>query len=210
MAQVINGVAQVAFDSQDWPGTPAWTRAILPPGCYVGKRQGRDYEENFKTWLAVGGEGMRHPGTGEPLNAFAVVLNTAWALGSDAVRLMVRIHGQCEIHGHVLPDDAGFVADIIDTGLASGLYRVDMGWDDVAALLRAAQKEREAVVMSFSVTDSFPGWDEKKDEQMEWDAAFAALDATLEIRAKDWEDYHFGSGITAMALKKVALEKRTS
>jgi hypothetical protein len=86
--------------------------------------------------------------------AFSVMLNTAQLLGSDYVRLLARIHGQCEIHGWIEGPDKSWVADLIAGGRKANLYRPDMGWESVETLLR--DNDTEPVVMSYSVCDTFP------------------------------------------------------
>lgn len=181
--------------------SPHWTRRLLPPGHYLSKSSGSAYKEGFLTWLRIGGSGMQHPETGAPVDAFGVILNTAMTLGGDTVRLMARIHAQCEIHGFIPPESAGFVAGIIEQGRKTRLYRDGMGWDSVAALLNASAVAKLPVVMSYSVSDSFPGWDEKKDEPKTWDAALAELDGMLAIREETWKDHHFGDGSTLLSLE---------
>lgn len=88
-------------------------------------------------------------------------LNTALAAGSDPIVLAAKIHGWCESHAWVEGPDRAWLADIIDQGLATGLYRQGMGWDapysarlGVVPLLRA--DTTEPVVMSYSVCEQFP------------------------------------------------------
>lgn len=111
-------------------------------------------------------------------------LNTALVAGSDPVRLAAKLNGWCEQHCWVEGPDRKWLADIIDEGLRTGLYRrgfwyvgevtnmpakdhpnrkwSDQGWDDVLALLR--ESDDGPVVLSYSVTDGFPnskiaGWE---------------------------------------------------
>jgi hypothetical protein len=185
----------------DDPDRPHWTRRLFPPGHYVAQKAGREYEESILTWLRVGGRGMCNPETGAPVDAFGVILNTAMTLGGDAVRLMARIHAQCEIHGFIPPESADFVVGIIEQGRKTRLCRDGMGWEAVTALLKASAVAKLPVVMSYSVTDTFPGWDAQKDEPKTWDVAFAELDGLLAIREETWKDYHFGDGSTLLSLE---------
>jgi hypothetical protein len=107
---------------------------------------------------------------GQPLQAFSLILNTACQVGSDAVKLAARLHGQCELHAWVDGPNRAWLADIIQAGLHSGVFRKgiwyqdvpngpkdkwsDQGWGDVIALLR--ERDDEPVVTSYSVTDRFP------------------------------------------------------
>ncbi len=94
-------------------------------------------------------------GSPPPEVEFEKQLNTAILIGNDAVILLARLHGQCEIHGYVEGPNRAWLAGIVDGGLASGILRESMGWEGVAELLRAS--EEGPVVTSYSVTDSFPG-----------------------------------------------------
>jgi hypothetical protein len=99
---------------------------------------------------------------GRDIGTFSLVLNTACAVGGDAVKLAARIHGQCEIHCYVEGVDRMWLAAIIGQGLAAGVFRRNTGyphrtesWEHVQKFLR--DRDDEPVVMSYSVTDSFPG-----------------------------------------------------
>lgn len=91
-------------------------------------------------------------------------LNTALVAGSSPIQLAAKIHGCCEIHGWVEGPLRAWMAEIIDIGLRTGLYRhklayqglglVEQGWGQVLDLLRAA--DDGPVAMSYSVCDSFP------------------------------------------------------
>lgn len=132
---------------------------------------------------------------GQPLSSFSFRLNTALLLGNDTVKLMAYLHGQCEIHGWIAGEDRDWYADLVKTGLRSGLLRKDMGWNDVLDLLTS--RDDEPVVTSYSVTDSFPNpeiaglvpepgpesdghdelwtrWEELSDEDR-WEQAFAGI-----------------------------------
>lgn len=89
---------------------------------------------------------------------FGTVLNTCLAIGNDPLRLAAKLHGQCEIHAYVEPQDAAWVADIIERGLGAGVFRegsaeFPSGWRAVIDLLRSTT---EPVVTSYSVCESFP------------------------------------------------------
>lgn len=129
---------------------------------------------------------------GNTIRGLDLILNTALAVGSDAVKLMARIDGQCELHGYVEGPNRAWLASIIDQGLADGVMRPTLrarplGWDDVTTLLRAGTDT--PVVMSYSVTDWFPnedvaewqppvGTDLRPNWASEAPAEWAALDDT--------------------------------
>ncbi|MFF0597884.1 hypothetical protein [Streptomyces antibioticus] len=107
---------------------------------------------------------------GRRIDTFTLALNTALQVGSDEVKLAARLHGACELHTWVDGPNRAWLADIMQGGLDSGVFRRRMpyhgadgpepgrwtsqGWDDVIALLR--ERDDEPVVTSFSITDDFP------------------------------------------------------
>jgi hypothetical protein len=93
---------------------------------------------------------------GRDLDTDCLLLNTQLAIGSDALALMAKLEGQCEIHAWVDGPDRAWMADVIQQGLDAGLYRDGMGWDKVQELLRSGSEG--PVVTSYSVCDGFPGW----------------------------------------------------
>lgn len=210
MSAVCNGIASSVMHIMDSSTSPSWTRRMLPPGHYALSEEPFRYEETFRTWLRVDGRGMRHPVSGESVDAFAMTLNTALRLGSDEVRLMARLHGQCELHAFIPPGECDFVAGLVDSGLAMGLYRPGMCWEDVAALLRSSGGAGRTVVTSYSVTETFPGWDSEKDAPNDWAAALEALDPLFALRREDWGRYYFGNGVTAMSLEADWEKSRTA
>lgn len=142
---------------------------LLPPGHSLA---GRSSQPNWPELYALyfrSGDGALVQHSGRDLSTFSFALNTAAAMGSDAVKLAARIHGQCEIHAWVDGPNRAWIADIMQAGLDSGAFRkglwhkpagsserkwVSMGWEDVITLLRS--RADEPVVTSYSVCDSFP------------------------------------------------------
>lgn len=153
------------------------------------------------------------------IDPFTISLNTALAIGSDAVKLAARIHGQCELHCWVSGANRQWLVGIIQQGLACGLYRQAQGWDNVLTLLGA--ESDSPVVLSYSVCESFPNptvakWTPPLDDESEpdydqwyelpadeqWRLAFDGLvaDKWLELSPDNWADYYFGDGYTALKL----------
>ena len=158
---------------------------------------------------------------GRPFDTFALSLNTALALGSDAVKLAARIHGQCEIHAWVGGPNRARLAGLIERGLADGVFHSEIGqppheWPDVVALLR--EDDQSACVLSYSVCEQFPSltvasaaqpgldrdawYDGDLDER--WSMAMAGLRASaasgLELRPDDWADFRFSHKLSAVDL----------
>jgi len=96
---------------------------------------------------------------GKEYHPWYVQLNTAIKYGSDAIAFAARLHAQCEIHGYVPEKYRGWLADIIEGSLNSGIYRECGqgygGWEPVIALLRKG--DGGPVVTHYSVCDSFLG-----------------------------------------------------
>ncbi len=121
---------------------------------------------------------------GRPIATRALLINTVLAAGSDPLRLAMRIHYTCETYGYVQGFHRGWMADVIEEGLAENVYYrgfwdyqdpeaqlktiigIDVpeegrkpvfrsfGWDALIGMLRSGSKG--AVVMSSSGGESFP------------------------------------------------------
>lgn len=142
---------------------------------------------------------------GREWDMFALQLNTALVFGSDPMRFVARVHGQCEIHGYVEGQDRDWLAEIVEEGLESGVLRPETqgygkGWQDLISLLQ--RRQNCPVVMSYSVTDGFPPYDPKTERQMPWKPALAALRARpgWRLGPKDWGTFRFGDGTHALDL----------
>lgn len=128
------------------------------------------------------------------VETFSLQLNTAYVLGSDALKLAARIHGQCELHAWVDGPNRAWLADIVDSAMQSRIYRTfaQNGWDGVLKLLRA--RDDEPVVMSYSVCDNFPNsefgwmppWPEGVPER--WSELTEAQKEIREARSEEWYD----------------------
>lgn len=153
----------------------------------------------------------------QAIRTFSLQLNTALVLGSDAVKLAARIHGQCEIHGWVNGPDRAWLASIVEQGIRDEIMRPDIGqppheWPDVVAMLR--QSDRDEVVMSYSVCDQFPnatvaGYGNpddfyELDESEQWARSMAGLRARgsddLELKPDGWHEFRFTHGLSALDL----------
>lgn len=164
-------------------------------------------------------------------------LNTAMAVGSDPVKLMARLHGQCEIHCFVEGPNRKWLADIIEQGCESGLLRcgddprLDAGWFRVMDMLR--KRDDRPVVCSYSVCEQFPNaaaanfplpLDEYGDpdpdawyklpKKERWELAMAGIRKTgwLELKPENWANYRFGDSLdeapTAWLLHDSAIMKQ--
>src|SRR5580765_4749066 len=88
-------------------------RKILPPDCYALTIRVREFFGSLRTWMLVGFGSAFHLPDGTQVNVFEATLNTAVAMGSDPIRLLAKLHGQCEIHAYVEGPNRAWLADII-------------------------------------------------------------------------------------------------
>ena len=127
---------------------------------------------------------------------FSLQLNTAIALGSDALYLAARLHGQCEIHAYILPEDFHWFRTTVEDGIETGVLRPEtQGYEGWAGVIELMSGDCGPIVTSYSVTDGFPPWNADADEPGEWGAEFAKLDQSLRISPRR---ILFNSGKTIM------------
>jgi hypothetical protein len=168
---------------------------------YVSEaRSDAEFDRYFAVWLRTG-TGKFVGADGKYIDPFAVQLNTAYRAGSDPIKLMTRIHGQCELHCYIREPNKVFVRAIILEGLHKGLFRDNVGWVQAADFLGSTPGN---VVFSTSVGSSFPnaelaGMGEEFDKlhpTEQWNAAWANLqkESGLEITPERWDSFYFGSG----------------
>lgn len=193
-------------------------RALISPSHYMARedrtgpgwlnRWSMNYATAFRT---VTGNGLI-AWKGVDVDTFQLQLNTVLAVGNDVLRLMARLHGQCEIHAYVEGADREWLAAIIERGRETALLRPTVGWESVIDLLR--RHDDEPVVTSYSVCGGFPGragytgcphdeaaldaWlgappDLQWERGMAWARAHAPR---LQPDKWGWPDYYFGSGLT--------------
>lgn len=192
-------------------------RESLPGSDYVWDFGDRYHQlKSLETFLSVGsGRKIVVEGYGHSL--FGVMLNTAYCMGSGPVKLMARIHGQCEVHGYIRGESRSWVANIIALGRGYGIYREQEGWEEVMDMLRS--NSTRTVVTSYSVCDIFPcpyelqsnqGLEEDEREhyaewfyslpkEEQWQIGLGELyeQPLLEITPENWEGYYFDTGLTA-------------
>lgn len=208
------------------PNSPHILRNILDPTHYAAKQTGHQFELALSTALRVGMDSSILVVDGKTVNVFAAALNTAVVMGSDPIILSARLHGQCEIHTYVESANRTWLAEIIERGRKGGIFRPDMGWEDVIKHLR--ERDDEPVVTSYSVCEQFPNasaseWkpDKVNDEgDGDWDAYYDLPSETrwkigmsslrdkpfMEMKPENWRDYHFEDGLTGFSLLAKAIE----
>lgn len=211
MGQLVNHIALGVLDPEH---NRDLLRRAVPPDHYLQAEQidSGYWGQRFGTAMSVDTLPLR---AGDmAVEGWHLCLNTALAVGSDAVKLAARLHAQCEIHAWVDGPNRDWLADLIESGRTAEVFRPNMGWEEVAAFLRVDQVE--PVVTSYSVTDGFPhppddfvgddaafdAWFERPKEH-QWAEALEALRAGgggIELRPDCWDDFYFGSGVNAFRL----------
>lgn len=217
MGQMTTNLALSVLDgwlSYDYEGRPSRLRSILPADCYVARTPIGDphFRQTASTWLSVAGDEAHILYQRERYNVWEIHLNTALALGNDSVRLMARLHAQCEIYCYLNGEHRAWFASLIERGRKAHLLRPHMGWEAVSALLMQAADT--PVVCSYSVCDAFPNpWlcgattEEQREawyalpRDRQWEQAWAGLHTQerwngLSIEPHHWTDYAFGHGLT--------------
>lgn len=200
---------------RDHTGHPSPLRNLLPENPDAWWLD--NFSDSMPLCLRSASDGFYFVVDGKRHDLFHAQLNTVLDMGNDALKLMARIHGQCEIHAYTEGHNRHWLADIIKGGLAMGLYRADQGWNAVRELLDSSATG--PVVMSYSVCDLFPsgseaGWVDDNDgddwydltNAERWAMAYDNLKQhadNLELRPDNWDDFRF-KGFNAFQLLKAA------
>lgn len=178
---------------------------IKKEGYYLSKEDA-NFKESFLLSMRVSNTDIIFEHEEMKLNGFTLMLNTALKSGGDAIKLMSRLHAQCEIHAYIKPENFKWLIKIIQKGLSDCIFRKDHGWEDVIRLLK---ETKTPVVTSFSVCDVFPTeriigdrkrW-KKLSYEEKWDLSFDDLienneHMMLEIKEDNWNDYYFGNNFS--------------
>ena len=99
--------ASVGSPMFDYPDHPHWLRKLLPNEHWIAKSNaGFEYACALFIRSQSGTDGFVY--NGQTLPMFNLALNTALFSGSDPVKLLVRLHGQCEIHCYVVGKNRRF------------------------------------------------------------------------------------------------------
>ena len=133
-------------------GTPSPLRRVVSADYVRNAPPGR-FAETLRNHIGGLSDSVFLLGADEP-STFTVALNTAFTMGSDPIRFLARMHGQCEIHAYVEGPNRAWLSDILAEGRRHGILRTESGWEDVITLLRS--RDDEPVVMSYSVCEQFP------------------------------------------------------
>lgn len=213
------------YSGDDTPQHPSPLRRILNPKHYAAdpRYEGARFIDALSTVLRVGYQNDVLIVDGQHVDTFAASLNTAYVMGSDAVKLAARLHGQCELHAYVEGPNRAWLAGIMERGRETHVLRPGQGWEETAALLRS--RDDGPVVTSFSVCEQFPnrgvaGWKPPvEDDGEDWDAWYElpeverwqmALDGLraqgngLELKPDNWQTFYFRDGVNGFQLRRIA------
>lgn len=192
-------------------------RAMLPDGAFpLMERDDSTFMRHLGVYLSGSGDGrINVPGAERTMETWLLGLNTAVAMGNDALILLAKIHAQCEMHGYVEGPNRAWLATIIEQGLETHVLRdkvkgsYSTGWRDVVELL--GTRDDVPVVTSYSVTEQFPnayvaGWHDDHDgddwyelsEDERWARALVGLRSGDFGEGLEWspETWHNGFGET--------------
>ena len=130
-----------------------YLKHLIPQDSYIQRylETGEMNYEPVRTWFEAGRDDFMIEGQLEPV--WYIAMNTAVAKGGDVVRLLARLHSQCELHCFVEGKNRKWLASIIKDGLTT-ILRPTMGWEEVMTLLES--RDDCPVVCSFSVCEGFP------------------------------------------------------
>lgn len=194
------------------------------------------YEKKMTCYLSTGFRpGVKPLQIGDKtISGMSLLANTSLRLGSDAVKLLVRLHMSCEVHTWVDGPNRLWLAEIVEAGRKSGVLRSDMGWEKVVELL--CKRDDQPVVTSYSVSDGFPnvsvadwvppeGFEGEPSDYFWWELSHAdrwrlcmaglrAQEAAdpdgmwLELKPSNWNNYCYGADLTLMDLNDAEMTER--
>ncbi len=198
--------AVLEFVAEDWGRERALLRKVFPPGHYA--HNSANFQESAKQSLSVGSTPIIL--NGKEIEILPLVLNTAYTMGSEPIKLAARLHGQCEIHAYVKGENRQWLANIIRQGRKTKIFRDGMGWDSVIALLEEGNDS--PIVTSYSGCEEFPNYGYWEGIKKEWqdlsfaerfDKCFSNLEKSgggLELKPDNWGTFYFRDGFDANQL----------
>lgn len=151
------------------------------------------------------------------ISGMSLLANTSLRLGSNAVKLLVRLHMSCEVHTWVDGPNRAWLAQIIEQqGRKYGVLRSDMGWENVVELL--LKRDDQPVVTSYSGSDNLSDyfWNELSHADR-WRLCMAGLRAQeaadpdgmhLELKPSNWDNFYYGADLTLMDLNEAEMTER--
>jgi hypothetical protein len=204
-SMLINNIALAILDPK--LNRKRLEQIIVDKDSYVlREKDDLHFANTFEIWFSVS-MGARFQVNEKIADSFEIALNTAHIMGNDPIKLATRIHGQCEIYCYVEANNKNWLAEIIEKGMKTKIYRANQGWEDVISLLKSSKDS--PIVLSYSVCDQFPsasaanysdyeGWYDLSDEQ-KWNMGIEGIrkEHGLEMKPDNWDSFFFMNGITA-------------
>jgi hypothetical protein len=181
---IVDSIGIAVAKSLGATGPWAWGQQVVPADHYLARMGKQEFDRSID-W-SLKNDLRISTGATTTENAWVLNLNTAMRAGSNPVRLMARLHAQCEVHCFIRGANRKWLAGVIGEGCESKVLR--RPWMALAEWLTTSAVD---VVCSYSVCDGFPEY-----QQGSWKKQFSGLHPTLEIQPDNFESYHFGSGIT--------------
>jgi hypothetical protein len=215
MGYITGNILQSSVGPIDDFNGESWLRRLLPLDHWVVK-SASPLKDVVGLFMRSQSETDGFVYNGQTLPMFDLALNTALFSGSDPVKLLARLHAQCEIHCYVTGENRQWLGSIIRRGRVYNIMRADQGWEDVIDLLYS--RNDEPVVCSYSVCEQFPNlgciteghsWRNDSDAYYEasdeerWEACWKYLYSTrsdLELRPDSWGRFYFGNGLSGFDL----------
>lgn len=199
-----------------------WLNKVIPKDHYLHSCCS-SYEDAARTWLRVG---EHFEVNGKKIDLFTCQLNTALVVGGDIIKLMARLHGQCEIFCYCLPKNFKWIKNIVALGLEKHIFRPNSGWEEL--IIKLGEEKKSPFVCSYSVSNRFPcayyagftsndendepckiigskieRWENLSHEE-QWNKHFSVLRNSLgflELKPDNWNTYFFSEGITIFDIK---------
>lgn len=203
---LINKVSLSVFDF--YASENHWTKNLFPARLYETFTA-----EILERCLSSFGYPKLNFG-GKTWPTWVVRSNTAMLLGSDLVKLCVRIHNECEHWARVEGENRKWFAGLCESALSAGIFGKGVGWEQTIESIRSA--EDSPVVMSFSVSGGFPTNEVVPSEltaglewhdlpyYRQWKLAIQCLRAQhSEIKPDGFDSHRYGDGIDFLKLREI-------
>ena len=214
-------VASVGPISDWYPDNRHWLRKLIPTDHWL--QDTNNFAKSCSLYMRSGDGNLAW--NSKILPMFDLALNTALFSGSDPVKLLARLHAQCEIHCYVTGENRQWLGSIIRQGRLYNVMRAGQGWEDVVDMLYS--RNDEPVVCSYSVCEQFPNYGSVPEDHP-WrlaedsDAFYNASNKDqwkvcwnnlfnnrpdLELRPCSWNRFYFGNGLSGFDLYDLAAGK---
>lgn len=131
---------------------------------------------------------------------FQTTLNTILLIGSNPMKLIAKIHAQCQMGCYIPLESVSFVCKTIEEGIASGLMLSDrLDWLRISAFLK---KATSPIILSFSVSSVLSYYKGEYDEECDisFDGLYSLVSKRpylrIDEKALTYQGGYFGKGET--------------